>query len=402
MDQDSSHNHSPSKLQILQQNIITSLSSDPGNSTIQRQQLRPYLDENKVEACKIILHTLVQLNFSENNACEHWEAIVNHAEKLQTSLERQIGLTTAACDYFSAVRPRMNNPKLIEFARLEETIKSAHHDFLTGLLTRGAFQDFFEQEISRAQRHKHDTTLIFLDLDQFKAINDKYGHLAGDNALKLVGKTLLGSKRKEDFACRFGGDEFVLLLPETNKYMGLLAGKKLHDKINNLVVRHKEEDIPINCSGGLATFPLDSDYGQGLIECADRALYQAKSSGKHKLILFSEEKRTFSRIAFDRPIDIHSLVTNHHDEDSRSKNISEGGVLISCDKRYDIGTRLKLLISLEGGSDLSLTGSVVRVEQIDTGSYDIGLSFLKLDSSSTSISTSTEIIADYILQQLAG
>ena len=399
MDQ-ASHNTPPSKLQLLQQNIIASLSSDPGNSTIQRQHLQPYLDKNRAEACKIILHTLVQLNFPDDNACEHWEAIIKHAEKLQASLKRRIGLTTAACDYFSTVKPRLNNPKLIEFARLEETIKSAHHDFLTGLLTRGAFQDFYEQEISRAQRHKHDATLIFFDLDQFKAINDQYGHLAGDDALKLVGKTIFGSKRKEDFACRFGGDEFVLLLPETNKYMGLLAGKKLHDKINNLVIRHEGEDIPINCSGGLATFPLDSDHGQGLIECADRALYQAKSSGKHQFILFSEEKRTFSRIAFDRPINIQSLVTNR-DEDSRSKNISEGGVLITTDKRYDIGIRLKLHISLEGGAELSLTGSVVRVEQIDTGCYDIGLSFLKLNSSSTSFSTSTEIIADYILQQLA-
>ncbi len=399
MDQ-ASHNNFQSKLQLLQQNIITSLSSDPGNSNIQRQHLQPYLDKNKAEACKIILHTLVQLNFPEDNACEHWEAIIKHAEKLQTSLKRRIGLTTAACDYFSTVKPRLNNPKLIEFARLEETIKSAHHDFLTGLLTRGAFQDFFEQEISRAKRHKHDATLIFFDLDRFKAINDKHGHLVGDDALKLVSKTLLGSKRKEDFACRFGGDEFVLLLPETNKYMGLLAGKKLHDKINRLVIRHKGEDIPISCSGGLATFPSDSDHGQGLLDCADRALYQAKSSGKHQFILFSEERRTFARIAFDRPINIQSLVASH-DEDSRSKNISEGGVLITCDTRYDIGIRLKLHISLEGGADLSLTGSVVRVEQIDTGCYDIGLSFLKLDSSSTSISTSTEIIADYILQQLA-
>lgn len=400
MDQES-HNNPPSKLQILQQNIITSLSSDPGNSTIQRRHLKPYLEENKAEACKIILHTLVQLNFPEDNACEHWEAIVSHAEKLQTNLDRRIGLTTAACDYFSTVKPRLSTPKLIEFDRLEETIKSAHHDFLTGLLTRGAFQDIFEQELSRAQRHKHDATMIFFDLDQFKEINDKYGHSAGDEALKLVGKTLLGSKRKEDFACRFGGDEFVLLLPETNKYMGLLAGKKLHDKINNLVIRYEGEKIPINCSGGLATFPLDSDYGQGLIECADRALYQAKSSGKHKFTLFSEEKRTFTRIAFDRPINIHSLVNPPNDNLSRSENISEGGVLITSDKRYDIGIRLKLHISLERGADLTLTGSVVRVEQIDTGSYDIGLSFLKLDSSSTSLSTSTEIIADYILQQLA-
>lgn len=394
-------NNSPSKLQLLQKNIVASLSSAPGDSTIQCQHLQTYLEKNKTEACKIILHTLVQLNFSPNNACQHWEEIVKHAGKLQAKLGRQVGLTTAACDYFSTIQPCMDTPKLVEFARLEETMQSAHHDFLTGLLSRSTFQNFFAQEISRAKRHKHDATLIFFDLDHFKEINDEHGHLAGDEALKQVGKILLSSKRKEDIACRFGGDEFVILLPETNKYMGLLAGKKLHDKINNFTFRHNDKDIQITSSGGLATFPLDSDDRQGLIECADRALYHAKSSGKHKLVLFSEEKRTFTRIEFDRPLKIRSLGIQDHDRNSRSKNISEGGVLISCDKRYEIGIRLKLHISLEGGENLVFTGSVVRVEQIDTSLYDIGLSFLTLNSDSTSLSTSTEVIADYILQQLA-
>ena len=166
-----SQNNFSSKFQLLQQNIIASLSSAPGDSATQCQHLQPHLNENKNEACKIILHTLVQLNYPEDNACEHWEAIVKHAKKLQTNLGRKVGLTTAACDYFSSILPRLNNPKLIEFARWEKTLKSAHHDFLTGLLSRGAFQHFYEQEISRARRHKHNTNLIFFDLDKFKNIN---------------------------------------------------------------------------------------------------------------------------------------------------------------------------------------------------------------------------------------
>lgn len=393
-------NKTRSELQLLQQNIITSLSSDPGDSTIQCKHLQPHLKKNKTEACKAILHTLVQLRFQENHACQHWDAIAEHAKTLQSILNRSVGLTTAACDYFSTIKPRLTNPKLIEFDRWEKTLQSAHHDFLTGLLSRGAFQNVFEQEISRARRHEHDTTLIFFDLDKFKEINDSHGHLAGDDVLKQVGKILLHSKRKEDIACRFGGDEFVVLLPETNKYMGLLAGKKLHDKINKLIVNHAGIDIQVACSGGLATFPLDSDKGQDLLECADRALYQAKSSAKHTLVLFSEEKRTFTRIAFEQTINVQSLEIQGQSRDSRSKNISESGVLISCDKKYSIGTRLKLQITLEGGENLTLTGSVVRVEQIAKNSYDIGLSFLALDSDSASFSTTTEVIADYILQQL--
>ncbi len=383
--------------QLLQQNIRNSLSSAPGDSTIQCRHLEPFLSGMKKEACKIILNNLVQLNFTRENACKYWDAIVRHAEKMQTHLNRKVGLATAACDYFSSIQPHLNNPKLIEIARFEETLKSAHQDFLTGLLSRWAFQNSFEQEISRAKRHNQDATIIFFDLDTFKEINDCYGHLAGDAVLQEVGKILLESKRKEDLACRYGGDEFVVLLPETNKFMGRMVGKKFLDQINNLVIHHKGAEIPVSCSGGLASFPLDSRDSAGLITCADRAMYQAKSRGTHELHLFSEEKRIFTRIDFDKNIKIRSLGEDKKDDSGRSKNISEGGILISSRESYDIGTRLELQIPIKDGSWLTTTGSVVRLEQFDQDLFDIGLSFLHLGSSKGS----SQAIGEYILQQLA-
>ena len=382
---------------LLRQNILHSLSSAPGDFIAQCQHLKPLINGNKDEACKIILHNLVQLNFTQDNACDHWHAIVNHAKSMQSSLGRTVGLTTAACDYFSTIQPSLDNPKLIEFARFEETLKSAHQDFLTGLLSRSAFQNLFDQELSRAKRHKHDTTLIFFDLDNFKKINDDHGHIAGDEALKEVGQVFLHSKRKEDIACRFGGDEFVILLPETNKFMGLLVGNKLLESLNKLIVNYQGKDIPIACSGGLASFPLDSSDTTGLTDCADRALYQAKSRGRHELCLFSEEKRTFTRIDLKRDVNIRSLIIQKTDNQSKSNNISEGGILISCSNSFDIGTRLELQIPLQDESAMTIIGSVVRVEKFDTNLYDIGLSFLSLNSAAKS----TETIAEYVLQQLA-
>ena len=390
------NNDNPSTdLHLLQQNILTALSSAPGDFTAQCQHLQPFLNENKKETCKIILHNLVQLHFTQHNACKHWNAIVTHAKKMQSGLDRTVGLTTAACDYFSTVEPCLNNPKLIEFIRFEETLKSAHQDFLTGLSSRGAFQNFFDQEISRAQRHNHNSTLIFFDLDNFKEINDSHGHLAGDEVLKEVAKILLHSKRKEDISCRFGGDEFVVLLPETNKFKGMLVGKKLLDQINNLIIHYEDKEIQVTCSGGLATFPVDSREGQGLLKCADQALYQAKSRGKHRLNLFSREKRIFTRIEFERNVTIRSLSIPEEKDVSISRNISEGGILISSNNSYNIGERLELRVPLkENGESLTITGSVVRVEQFDTGLYDIGLSFLLLDPTATF----TDVIAAYIQQ----
>lgn len=382
---------------LLKKNILESIRSAPGDSTTQCHRLQPFLDEMKKETCKIILHNLVQLDFTLDNAPKYWDALVLHADKMQTRLNRKVGLATVACDYFSTVRPYLNNPKLIEFSSFEETLKSAHHDFLTGLLSRGSFQNSLEQEISRAKRHGHNITLIFFDLDNFKAINDKHGHIAGDAALKEVGKILLDSKRKEDIACRFGGDEFVILLPETNKFMGSLVGKKLLEQINTIVIHHEGKQVPVACSAGLASFPLDSHNDQELISCADRAMYQAKSRGSHELTLFSAEKRIFTRIDFEDTISIRSLEMKRIDKESKAKNISEGGILVSSTTKYDLGTQLELYIPLKTDTNLTITGTVVRLEQFGTDCYDIGLSFLHRDTSAIS----TQAIADYIVQQLA-
>jgi len=273
---------------ILQEKILASLSCAPGDSTEQCERLQPFLSATRKEACQIILDNLVQLHFTSENACEHWDAIVKHATTLRGSLDRTVGLATAACDYFSTINPKLTSPKLIEHDRLEEAMKSAHRDFLTGLLSRGTFQELFEQEISRAKRHKHNATLIFFDLDNFKEINDTYGHLAGDETLKKVGKILVESKRMEDIACRYGGDEFIVLLPETDKFMGTLVAEKLHQQLNNLHFHYKSHDIHSHCSAGLASFPQDADNGEKLIDCADRALYQAKDRGRNRLVLYPD------------------------------------------------------------------------------------------------------------------
>ncbi len=275
------------KTALLQKEILASLSFAPGDSTAQCELLQPFLKNTKKEACQIILNNLVQLQFTQENACEHWDAIVKHANSLQRSLKRTVGLATVACDYFSTINPKLTSPKLIEYDRLEQAIKSAHLDYLTGLLSRGAFQELFEQEISRAKRHKHNVTLIFFDLDNFKEVNDTHGHLAGDATLKQVGKILIESKRMEDIACRYGGDEFIVLLPETDKFMGNLVAEKMHQRINNLRFDYKKHHIHGQCSTGLASFPQDANNSEALIDCADKALYQAKEQGRNRLVLFS-------------------------------------------------------------------------------------------------------------------
>lgn len=271
----------------LQKEILASLSCAPGDAAQQCKRLQPILTATKKEACQIILNNLVQLHFTRDNACEHWDAIVRHASTLRGSLERTVGLATAACDYFSTINPQLTSPKLIERDRLEEAMRSAHCDFLTGLLSRGAFQELLEQEVSRARRHNHHITLIFFDLDNFKKINDSLGHLAGDETLKQVAGVLLASKRMEDIACRFGGDEFIVMLPQTNGKMGSRVAEKIHTRLNHLHFHYKGKEIKVQCSAGLASFPDHATDCESLMDSADKALYQAKQQGRNRLVLFS-------------------------------------------------------------------------------------------------------------------
>lgn len=365
----------------LRHNIIESLGSSPGDFEAQCHCLEPFLATQKKEACKILLHNLVQLTFPLENACQQWDAIITHAAAMQKDLKRKIGLATAACDYFSNIYPRLNNPRLIESAILESTLHSAHRDFLTGLMSRASFQDTLDQEISRAKRHSHDITLIFFDLNHFKAINDTHGHLAGDEALRQVGKILQTSKRKEDTACRFGGDEFVILLPETNKYMGLLVGKKLLDQINKLTILHGGVTISVSSCGGLASFPRDCDTGLDLIHCADLAMYQAKRSQRQELMVFSTEQRAHPRTITQDTITLLPLTRKGQNRRSSiAKNISQGGILLSCEHKHRIGTKLEIFLSSKEGKIQAMTGSVIRVEKIANDLYDIGLQFLPPDS----------------------
>lgn len=169
--------------------------------------------------------------------------------------------------------------KVIQLEKdLEEAHHAAHHDELTGLPNRNLLRDRLNQAIVHAARQKKQVGLLLLDLDGFKAINDRFGHVAGDNLLKQVSMRLLSSTREEDTVGRFGGDEFVILLPEVEEKHGvtevsLKLGAKL--AMPYLVNNHL---VTISASIGIAVYPADGDSQTDLIRRADIAMYLAKTS----------------------------------------------------------------------------------------------------------------------------
>jgi diguanylate cyclase (GGDEF)-like protein len=173
----------------------------------------------------------------------------------------------------------------IENSRLyEQTVIRAHLDSLTNLWNHGYFQYLFGMELEKSRATSTNLSLIMLDIDDFKVYNDTLGHQEGDKILREVALLLKNQSRKMDYVCRYGGEEFAVILPYTDKKEAFLIAERLRENIEK---HHfiSEEILPnkvLTASLGLATFPQDGDSPTQLIEHSDKALYLAKKEGKNK------------------------------------------------------------------------------------------------------------------------
>jgi diguanylate cyclase (GGDEF)-like protein len=168
----------------------------------------------------------------------------------------------------------------LENARLyEETRRLANTDSLTGLYNRRHFEERLKEELARAQRYNRPFSLVMLDLNHLKQINDHHGHIMGDQAIKTLGEVLLRNIRTNDVAARYGGDEFLALLPETDQKGAHQMTKRLKEQFSLRVLRLENgTSLPLSVGIGTATYPQDALDIENLIKAADRALYREKTS----------------------------------------------------------------------------------------------------------------------------
>ena len=169
---------------------------------------------------------------------------------------------------------------------MEEKLRQqASHDHLTGLLNRRAGYIHFKKQLSYAQRYKQEFSLCLLDLDHFKSINDAFGHLAGDVVLKHFVSLLIDSVRQSDTLMRWGGEEFMLLLPKTDVQSAKQLVEQLKERVQAAPILLEGRELNYTFSAGLASFPQHSADMDGLINSADDALYSAKASGRNLVMI---------------------------------------------------------------------------------------------------------------------
>ena len=181
----------------------------------------------------------------------------------------------------------------IEIQRLElDLIRSARIDALTGVLNRGAFLEEFGREVSRSEREGTVFSLAIFDLDNFKRLNDRYGHPEGDRALKSVVETMRATIRRHDLLGRYGGEEFALLMPNTGKETAIRVAERVRGEIDLAGFRVGGERVGLTVSGGVATFQLDGFDWDSLLIAADNALYAAKETGRNRIVAAGSEAPT--------------------------------------------------------------------------------------------------------------
>jgi len=208
------------------------------------------------------------------------DAIAEHRRALSAQVGRDVGQEVAALDYLLNVTPGDQRPTVIDSAELADIERRAVTDALTGLFNRGVFDAELRRELARCRRHGVMASLVLIDVDDFKAANDRWGHSAGDAALRSVAKVIRRQLRAADAPCRYGGDEFAVVLPDTYRSGALLVGERIVSEVRRTFERGVADcRLALTVSVGVAWYgAMCSTHGE-LLEAADRALYAAKGAG---------------------------------------------------------------------------------------------------------------------------
>jgi diguanylate cyclase (GGDEF)-like protein len=222
------------------------------------------------------LRTITHLDLQESQCIQLWDEMLLRRRELSENLGRQVALKTALMDVL-ATAGLFRVPIVIEYDDLKTLQLNAVTDPLTGLYNRRLFSETFEKELNRGRRYGSPLGLVVLDLHRFKEVNDKHGHPRGDDVLRAAAATLKKALRTSDSAFRIGGDEFALLLPQTDAEQALALSRRVETVFAEML-QPLQLSVGVSMDHGVATFPQDGEQADQLIRVADERLYRLKQA----------------------------------------------------------------------------------------------------------------------------
>lgn len=319
------------------------------------------------------LHLICHVELGAEEARGHWLQILRHTQILREALGRPVDYRVGAADYFVHESPRIQSPAVIDIRIFRQTEQGILKDPLTGLYNLRYLNEVLPREIGIARRNNAPLSLVFLDVDHFKAFNDQLGHEAGNEALKSVARVLSECVRDMDLPCRYGGEEFTVLLPSTDKMGGLAVANRILQLLERLRIPAPSPFGVLTVSAGVASYPSDAADSEELIQHADSAMYQAKSLGKNRAVPYSYERRGYLRI----PKDFSGTLAAGRGEPVplSGKDLSCSGLFFYSPVELVAGQSVDLDLAIpgeEGTTRVRCKAKVVRCQRDGDGRFGVG------------------------------
>jgi diguanylate cyclase (GGDEF)-like protein len=378
----------------LRDELLGVLAEDAHNTQRLLGRLDEITNESGISAYAALLLILTRLPFDEQEARNHWQAILEHHQRLTTALDRDAGIRVAVLDYFMNVNRRLTQPTLIDLKMHDSGAGDPASDRLTGLASNRAFHTAVQHELRRARRYRQQAAVVLFDIDNFAEINGEFGSLVADRLLREAAILLSNKIRDIDLASRPGEDELALLLPETGGSGALLVAERFRAEVETFFGRRESGGSQVNLtiSAGVASYPEDASTADTLLENAARALYQAKASGKNSVQRYRPERRRYLRFELEPGrFEVEVLSPPDHGA-GRLRNLSRNGILFSSPEALHVGEEIEIRLADtaegDGGRTIRMRCRVVRLEELPPAArpepgepvvaediYEIGVAF---------------------------
>lgn len=259
-----------------------------GDRQLTKAEQSRFSDLKKIRGSKFfsdLLYSITHQYFPPDVAEGLWTEILRHKIELSTVLIRNVRITVAALDYLSNITTNMNSATIVGERHIAEIVGLSMRDGLTGLFNHTYFYQQIDMEVSRYVRYNTVVSLLLIDIDDFKKVNDTFGHQEGDRILAAMGRKFSALARNSDICCRYGGEEFALILPLTD----IREASAIADRLRTeLVESLPDGSTMVTVSIGVVSSEKKIRTSQELVKNADAALYQAKRSGKNRVVVIAE------------------------------------------------------------------------------------------------------------------
>jgi diguanylate cyclase (GGDEF)-like protein len=231
-----------------------------------------------------LLYAISHHYFAPEIAEAIWNKVLLHKLTMSEKLKRNVRITVATLDYLSNVTGEIRSFTLMSEAHVAEIVNLSMRDGMTGLFNHSTFYELLELEMRNHRRYGVGVSLILIDIDDFKAINDKFGHQEGDRILIELAKTMKNEMREPDIGCRYGGEEFAAILRFMNDPREAFS---IAERIRMSAAKIGCNGQYITISAGVALCDGSTQTPHALVERADRALYRAKQGGKNRVVSYA-------------------------------------------------------------------------------------------------------------------